>query len=88
MSKRGHYIRDGKRAFGTDTNPDQCCPYNNNRSPYPRACWMEGWYEAKAEHEEETERANIGYNWEDPDIDPTAAIRQLQDMFDEQLRNK
>lgn len=34
------------------------------------------------------EKIKIGYNWEDPECDIIAAVKQLQELFDEQLRSK
>jgi hypothetical protein len=31
-------------------------------------------------------KATVGYDWEDPECDLIASIRQLQELFDEQLR--
>lgn len=41
------YRREGRNAFYPGADPEVSCPYSDMPFGMRRACWLEGWYEAK-----------------------------------------
>jgi hypothetical protein len=84
---RSKWRKEGYEAFCPGERPDDHNPYRIHYDPYPHECWTIGWAEAMGEHDRAQELANTGYDWEDPECDIIAAVKQLQDMFDGMLRS-
>ena len=86
MGGRDRHRKEGYQAFSPGENQVDWNPYRINHDPYPNECWAVGWNAAKLEYDDEQARLGIGYIWEDPECDLIAAVRQIQEILDEQLR--
>ena len=88
MSRRNQWKKEGEEAFHPGIPPEELNPYEKD-SPKGDAydCWLEGWNKANAQWRYEQRRQEIvACEWIDPEDDPAAAIKQIQDYLDEQAR--
>jgi len=78
MTKYSRIKKEGIEAFTPSTNPHDYCNYHGQHKEW----WLEGWELAAGAHIQAEKDKENEITWEDPSIDPIAAIRQIQEILD------
>jgi len=89
--KKIDWIKEGRKAFSPDGDGKTMNPYDPEKDPYPHDCWNNGWLEEEVWNKRKEENKRLvedSYDWENPESDPVAAIKQLQGMFNDQLNRR